>query len=982
MDVIAVVVTYNRLDLLKGNIQCLLSQSVKLKKIIIVDNASTDGTKDYLKTLHSDVFFVIFSQQNEGGAGGFYRGIKKASEIGCDAVWIMDDDTYPTQSALEKLTDDYRYLLEKDCNVGFVTSNVLFKDDKPCLMNISNTVHVWNEFIDRGLVRVSHSSFVSMLIPYNVIADVGLPIKEFFIWGDDGEYSTRIAAKYQGFISGNSTVHHMMKENVGVNIFNTPKDRINRFYFFYRNWMFTNTIRGRTAKRIFLRDTYILIYKICASNTPYKSLKIRTILKGLHDGKKFDAHIDYVHEKTDDAAKLNCSGRIIQRLRKMAQSILNKWSFNRFSHCVFLFNKYKRIPSDQRNDLRFLVEGVVKSKIIWGSNRSQSFYNLMKAVDIKPICHGHFVTSIDCYKNWRITYRQMDNATIDYDLIVNNGLKELKLEDSNGFTSENNCIIDSIILYIGRLKSKIKKSNYDNKTQIMQNLDSMISSKACSLEDAFQRIIIVNQLLWQTGHTLNGLGRIDKYLETIIEKDNRSDSELLTIIEDFFNSLHEYYWYKSSVLMGDTGQIMILGGLEEDGSYYENRLTRLFIHGLMKCNLPDPKILLRVSSKMPDDLLKLALQAISTGLGSPLLSNDDVIVNDLISFGYEKEDSYNYVTSACWEPIPANSFEQNNLTHINFVEPFSLIATKEIIGDIKSFEDYLEKYKKHLTGHSYYMFKLMDGITWEFDPLVSAFLKQCRLNEKDVSVGGCKYNNYGALTNGLSNAVNSLLTLKKMVFDDHTITLRDFTNQLLNNYPDKTILRMAQNNSDYFGHDEEEIISLTNELLEAVSQSAEGYRNKLGGTVKIGTSSPSYISIGKITGASYDGRLDGEAFGVHISGKGSIAYTELLNFAGKLDYNHNRFNGNVVDLMMTPNIIKNGSDSVLTLVMESIKKGVFQMQFNVVNSEQLRDAVRFPEKYPNLIVRVWGFSAYFVELPIDYQKLLIKRAEEYESSCF
>lgn len=281
-------------------------------------------------------------------------------------------------------------------------------------------------------------------------------------------------------------------------------------------------------------------------------------------------------------------------------------------------------------------------------------------------------------------------------------------------------------------------------------------------------------MLWQTGHYLIGLGRLDYILDDIIKSDKRDDETISKILSDFIKIMHEYYWYKSSALMGDTGQIIILGGLTPSGEYFENRLTYLFIQCLKLCNLPDPKILLRVSKKTPRDLIDLAVECIGTGIGSPLFANDDIIIPQLIDFGYDTDDAYNYVTSACWEPIPGNSFEQNNIAHINFVEPFDLISKKEIMSEITSYEQYFGLYKKYLKVHTDSVCSSLNNIVWEFDPLVSAFLKTCRSSRTDVSIGGGKYNNYGVLTNGLSNAVNSLLTLKKIVFDQKKYSLMDF----------------------------------------------------------------------------------------------------------------------------------------------------------------------------------------------------------------
>ena len=280
MRVNVVLVTYNRLELLKLALQKLQELTFSVNSIVVVNNASTDGTTEYLNNLSNDKLFEIINlEENLGGAGGFYYGIKKAYEIGCDYVWIMDDDTIVTEESLAKLIDSLSVLKEK--RIGFLTSNVLFKDDSPCMMNIPGTVDRWNEFIDKGIIEVAYTSFVAMLIPSSVIKEVGLPIKEYFIWGDDGEYSTRILrAGYAGYIIGNSTVYHYMKENIGVDIFNAPKERIGRFFYFYRNTTITYRMRGFKSFCKILLYHDLVVLKILFSKTDYKFRKSFTVFKG------------------------------------------------------------------------------------------------------------------------------------------------------------------------------------------------------------------------------------------------------------------------------------------------------------------------------------------------------------------------------------------------------------------------------------------------------------------------------------------------------------------------------------------------------------------------------------------------------------------------------------------------------------------------------------------------------------------------------
>lgn len=297
MSVNAVVVTYNRYELLKLALDRLMQQTYQLNKIVVVDNASTDETREYLNSLDKSIFDIIFLEKNLGGAGGFYHGIKRAYELGCDYLWIMDDDTICKEDALEKLLEAKDILREK---WGFLTSNVLYKDEKPCIMNIPTPTYVWNEYVEDGLINISHTSFVAMFIPAEVVYEVGLPIKEYFIWGDDGDYSRRIAAKYPGYLYSKSTVYHYMNENIGVDILNTPKQRIGRFFYFYRNTM-ASFIRASLYESLrFWCFTRILIFRIIFSKTKWKMKKIYVIEKGLICGLLMRYKIDYVEKKNEN----------------------------------------------------------------------------------------------------------------------------------------------------------------------------------------------------------------------------------------------------------------------------------------------------------------------------------------------------------------------------------------------------------------------------------------------------------------------------------------------------------------------------------------------------------------------------------------------------------------------------------------------------------------------------------------------------------
>lgn len=219
--VAAVIVTFNRLDKLKKVIAAVESQSLAPSHLVIVDNASTDGTGEFLAQLTSTLPLEIVSlDTNTGGAGGFSAGMRRGYELGADFVWIMDDDGYPEAAALEKLVSGLDDAVgELGPKVPFACSVVVFTDGNICEMNNPVPTWDWGRLLVKGQqsVMVSQCSFVSVLVPRWVLEEHGLPYKEYFIWFDDAEYTIRISRDTPGIQVLDSVTVHDMGENRGVN---------------------------------------------------------------------------------------------------------------------------------------------------------------------------------------------------------------------------------------------------------------------------------------------------------------------------------------------------------------------------------------------------------------------------------------------------------------------------------------------------------------------------------------------------------------------------------------------------------------------------------------------------------------------------------------------------------------------------------------------------------------------------------------------
>lgn len=225
--VAAVVVTYNRLDKLKTVLSSLETQTQLPAQLIIVNNAATDGTAGYLQEYArsfslADVvqLDIVTLEKNEGGAGGFSAGMRRAYELGADFTWIFDDDGYPEPSALEKLIEGYDSAVsELGPDVPFACSMVKYIDGTISEMNNPIPTWDWGRLKAKGLdlIMVTRCSFVSVLIPRWVMENFGLPYKEYFIWFDDAEYTLRITRSCPGVQVLSSVVLHDMGANKGVN---------------------------------------------------------------------------------------------------------------------------------------------------------------------------------------------------------------------------------------------------------------------------------------------------------------------------------------------------------------------------------------------------------------------------------------------------------------------------------------------------------------------------------------------------------------------------------------------------------------------------------------------------------------------------------------------------------------------------------------------------------------------------------------------
>lgn len=306
MKVAAVIVTYNRLELLKESLAALKSQTRLPDRVYVVNNCSTDGTTEYLAAVSSDGGLVrtVDLERNIGGAGGFSTGIKGAVEDGYDYVWVMDDDTVPTPAALERLLAAFSAV----DNVGFAVSKAVWTDGMPHKMNCPgleaasrDRSWMFNDLSrpDLPVFRVRSATFVSMLISSEAVRAVGLPIADFFIWADDIEFSGRIvSAGFTGLYVDNSVVVHKTPDNYFGHPQCTPVEGAWKFYYQARNTSYMRRRSGKFSKLLFLfkqLNRYrVYAHRINKRKDKNKKVFKKYIRKGLWDGIFFNPKIEKV----------------------------------------------------------------------------------------------------------------------------------------------------------------------------------------------------------------------------------------------------------------------------------------------------------------------------------------------------------------------------------------------------------------------------------------------------------------------------------------------------------------------------------------------------------------------------------------------------------------------------------------------------------------------------------------------------------------
>lgn len=540
--------------------------------------------------------------------------------------------------------------------------------------------------------------------------------------------------------------------------------------------------------------------------------------------------------------------------------------------------------------------------------------------------------------------------------------------------------LDLIEEFAGRYARAAKDAGNEGMAAILQKIPA---HKPESFQEALQFFRLLHYCLWCSFNYHNTIGRFDQYmylyLRADLEKGVLDRGSALELLEEFFISFNIDSDLYTGMQQGDNGQSMVLGGKDRDGKDLYNELSDLCIQASLELKLIDPKINLRVCKDTPLSRYERGTQLTKQGLGFPQYCNDEIVIPALLRWGYEEADAYDYVVAACWEfIIPGKGMDIPNIDGLSF--PQVIADCMELLPRCRDFSEFQQEVKNCIRENIQKMTAKYQNVYLEPSPLMSLMMDGCISRGQDVSMG-CKYNNYGIHGSGISTGADSLAAIKRFVYEEKSITAIELTEALRTDFKGKENLRnRLRYEGPKMGNDDDVADSHAVWLLDCFAESLEGIHNDRDGIYRAGTGSAMYyIWHSSSLQATPDGRDAGEEFACNYSPSlfsrcegpvsviKSFAKPDLVKVS----------NGGPLTIELYDRLFRN-EDSICKVAMfvkSFMDMGGHQMQINAVNREKLLDAKAHPENYRNLIVRVWGWSGYFVELDEVYQDQIIKRME-------
>ncbi|MHA2022691.1 MAG: trans-4-hydroxy-L-proline dehydratase, partial [Candidatus Thorarchaeota archaeon] len=505
-------------------------------------------------------------------------------------------------------------------------------------------------------------------------------------------------------------------------------------------------------------------------------------------------------------------------------------------------------------------------------------------------------------------------------------------------------------------------------------------------------------------------GRLDQHLHSFYEKE--LGAEIIT--RDFAKELLQCFWVKFNnqpappkvdITEQQSGTyqdfaLINTGGLKIDGSDGVNEVSYMILEICNEMKLIQPSVCIQMSTENPDKFLMSAVDVVKEGSGQPSMFNTDVIIKEFLRAGKSIEDARVGGPSGC---VTISAFGKESciltgycnwpkileITLHNGIDP----KTGKQVGiktgdapDFKSFDELFSAYKEQLKHFIDLKIKgnnIIERLYAEHmpAPFMSLLFDDCIKRGKDYHNGGPRYNSTYIQGVGMGTITDSLSAVKYHIFEKHKFTMNELLEGMKTDFEDNEFMRMTLlNKTPKYGNDDDFADEIAQSVFEAYFDTIDGRPNTKGGEYRVNLLPTTvHVYFGQVTGATPDGRKAGTPLSDGISpshGADKHGPTAVITSVAKID--HSKTGGTLLNQKFMPDVLVDleGRRKLAYLVKSYFKLGGHHIQFNVIRAETLRDAQEHPENYLNLIVRVAGYSDYFVNIGKDLQNEILARTEQ------
>jgi len=590
--------------------------------------------------------------------------------------------------------------------------------------------------------------------------------------------------------------------------------------------------------------------------------------------------------------------------------------------------------------------------------------------------------------------------------------------------------LDAVSIFTRNLAEQVKKeagaeSDAIRKTElerIHKILLRVPDNPAETLHDAVQALWII-QVALGLESTDDGphLGRLDQllqpYFDSDIRKLNTEEERQVYIVRAteligcLYLRLSSHYnismeivsWMNSG---GPPSTTINVGGVTREGKDAVNDMTYIILKVTALLALNDPNMHARYMPGVNSETyLKRVCEVNYITGATPCVHNDAAVIEALtqVNPDWAIEDIREWTANGCVEPVLSGMhFPCTGSVEFNLMAPLEMALNNGVhpllewelgpetgdidTGDFSTFEDFLDAFKKQhefLCGQGVMGNNQIDRIHQEHmpSPLMSALVDDCIKNGRGITRGGAKYNTSGITSIGLADVTDSLSAIKKLVFDEKKITFKEFKKALQYNFEGYTSLRAwIQNHVPKFGSGDPEAFAMVDRVTHIVADFAHSQQNIRDGHYTSGWWSMNYHAIyGRVSGASPSGRLAGEAFTPGLTPHPSASNNIMDNLLDVAKLAPETLDNNIAFNVRVVPSPKDTHDQTITRMANTLQtyfeQGGMQVQFIMFNTDTLKDAMAHPEYYPDLLVRISGYCAYFTQLHRDLQLEIIRRNE-------